>query len=157
MIVFLFVLLTFSTTFTFLNMALVDQDEQFIPSVTGIESLDALGSTYLIGLGQFDPDYNGSNFMLCWIIFILATIINLLVFMNMIIAQMGDTFEDCQGKKPVIINQSKVMLIQEFMFVAENEILMDQKKKDVKKDNKDKENKEEDEKDNMYLYVVEKI
>lgn len=47
----------------------------------------------------------------------------------MIIAQMGDSFEDCQGKKFIIINQSKVMLIQEFMFIAEKEILQDQEKK----------------------------
>lgn len=62
--------------------------------------------------------------------------------MNMLIAQMGDTFEDCQGKKPIIINQSKVNLINEFIFVAEKDILIGENK---------------DPNDDMFLYLVEKI
>lgn len=42
--------------------------------------------------------------------------------MNMIIAQMGDSFEEAQGKREIIIYQSRVQLISEFVFVAEKKL-----------------------------------
>lgn len=69
--------------------------------------------------------------------FLLSTIVTLIIFMNMIIAQMGDTFDECLGKRDKIVYQSRVQLIHEFLYVAESKIL------------------ENDE--NAYLFVVEKI
>jgi len=58
--------------------------------------------------------------------------------MNMIIAQMSDTFEDCSGKQTIIIYHSRVQLMRDFIFVAEDDVLL---------------NKNE----NCYLFVIEKI
>lgn len=69
--------------------------------------------------------------------FLLSTIVTLIIFMNMIIAQMGDTFDECLGKRDKIVYQSRVQLIHEFLYVSESKIL------------------ENDE--NAYLFVVEKI
>jgi len=51
-----------------------------------ITSLDAIVYTYLVGLGEFNMEYKGPNKYLCWTFFLFATIANLIVFMNMIIA-----------------------------------------------------------------------
>jgi hypothetical protein len=52
---------------------------------------------WLLGLGEFDMDDSyseGTNVMLCWFMFCMATFLILTVFMNMLIAIMGDTFSN---------------------------------------------------------------
>eukprot|EP00351_Strombidinopsis_sp_SopsisLIS2011_P005042 CAMPEP_0116880122 /NCGR_PEP_ID=MMETSP0463-20121206/12001_1 /TAXON_ID=181622 /ORGANISM="Strombidinopsis sp, Strain SopsisLIS2011" /LENGTH=54 /DNA_ID=CAMNT_0004530285 /DNA_START=525 /DNA_END=689 /DNA_ORIENTATION=+ len=52
----------------------------------------------------------------------------------MLIAQMGDTFDECQEKRDIITYESRVSLIKEFIFlVTENEEIQE----------------------NQYIYVVE--
>lgn len=34
--------------------------------------------------------------------------------MNMLIAQMGDTYDECQEKRTIIVNMNKIQLMQEF-------------------------------------------
>lgn len=120
--VYFIVLLTFASTMVLLNLGLRDDDEQFLADVTKFSLLDSFVASYLVGLGQFNPDYNGPNAILCWIMFLLSTIVSLIIFMNMIIAQMGDSFEEAQGKREIIIYQSRVQLISEFIFVAEKKL-----------------------------------
>jgi len=36
----------------------------------------------------------------------------------MLIAQMGDTFDECQEKRDIITYESRVSLIKEFLFLA---------------------------------------
>lgn len=54
---------------------------------------------WLLGLGEFDLGDTeedtyaaGPNVVLCWIMFIMASFLVLTVFMNMLIAIMGETF-----------------------------------------------------------------
>jgi len=52
----------------------------------------------------------------------MSTAVTLLIFVNMLIAQMGDTFDECQEKRDIITFESRVSLIKEFIFlVTENE------------------------------------
>mmetsp|Transcript_35283 Transcript_35283/g.25726 ORF Transcript_35283/g.25726 Transcript_35283/m.25726 type:complete len:94 (-) Transcript_35283:150-431(-) len=45
----------------------------------------------------------------------------MVVFMNMLIAQMGDTYDECQEKRTIIVYMNKIQLMQEFgLFVDEN-------------------------------------
>lgn len=48
----------------------------------------------MLGLGEFGVDSFGdsSNEILMWLLFLFATFITMLVFFNMIIAIMGETF-----------------------------------------------------------------
>lgn len=87
-IVFLFALLTISTTFNFLNMSAEQEGDDFIfiADTTGYKPIDAFIYTYLIGIGQLLHDFSSTNMFICWVIFIFATFLNLIVFMNMIIA-----------------------------------------------------------------------
>lgn len=62
---------------------------------------DSVIAMYLLGLGEFDLDgYKlGPNKNMAWAFFILASFLILVVFMNMLIAIMGDTFGQVIEKK----------------------------------------------------------
>ena len=66
----------------------------YLDHYVGNHYLDAIIGMYFISLGEFNFDdfKNGPNCMMAWIFFLLATFILLIVFMNMLIAIMGDTF-----------------------------------------------------------------
>ena len=56
---------------------------------------------WLLGLGEFDLDDSyseGPNAYLCWFMFILASFVIVITFMNMLIAIMGDTFGNVTGE-----------------------------------------------------------
>lgn len=54
---------------------------------------DAFIHAYLTGLGDFGKDnYSAMNGTTVWIFFLLATVIVQLVFMNLLIAMMGDAY-----------------------------------------------------------------
>jgi hypothetical protein len=61
--------------------------------LVGVPPVDALIHSYLTGLGEFGKDnYSMENSWTVWVMFILATLIVQLVFMNLLIAIMGDSF-----------------------------------------------------------------
>ena len=75
-----------------------DQDAIFDPLV-GIPPLDAIIHAYLTGLGDFNKDfYSEDNARIVWIMFILATIIVQLIFLNLLIALMGESFSRINEK-----------------------------------------------------------
>lgn len=52
---------------------------------------------WLLGLGEFDLDGSyseGPDVLLCWFMFWFASFLVLVVFMNMLIAIMGETFSN---------------------------------------------------------------
>ena len=62
-------------------------------ALVGVAPIDALIHSYLTGLGEFGKDnYSMENAWTVWVMFILATLIVQLVFMNLLIAIMGDSF-----------------------------------------------------------------
>jgi hypothetical protein len=62
-------------------------------SVVGFAPIDALIHAYLTGLGDFNKDnYSSENSAVVWVMFILATIIVQLIFLNLLIAIMGESF-----------------------------------------------------------------
>lgn len=69
------------------------EEEKSIEPFTGFILFDALVHAYLTGLGDFAKDnYAISDPVVVWIMFLLATFLVMLVFMNMLIAIMGETF-----------------------------------------------------------------
>jgi len=77
-----------------LNQNRIHDDTPVIfDSLIGIPPLDAMIHAYLTGLGDFNKDtYSDDNSRVVWIMFILATIIVQLIFMNLLIAIMGESF-----------------------------------------------------------------
>jgi hypothetical protein len=78
-------------------------DPLIITEAFGIHGLDTLVRSYLLGLGSFDftnfnEDTNSKGTQsLTWILFLLATFITQILFMNMVIAIMGNTYSMREG------------------------------------------------------------
>jgi hypothetical protein len=66
----------------------------YVTEYLGIKPVDALISAYFMGLGEFAYDgYSfGPNKYSAWSMFLMATFLTCVVFMNMLIAIMGETF-----------------------------------------------------------------
>jgi len=67
----------------------------YIDEYSGFGAIDAIISVYLLSNGAFNyfsygHDSEDSKYL--WLMFLLAIFINMIVFMNMLIAIMGDTF-----------------------------------------------------------------
>ena len=71
-----------------------DGDFSYLEAHTGNGIFDAIIGVFLISLGEFNfSGYaKGPDRMICWAFFLLAIYLLLLVFMNMLIAIMGETF-----------------------------------------------------------------
>jgi hypothetical protein len=68
-------------------------DEQLFSVYTGIAPVDAMIHAYLTGLGDFNyGNYDAQNGEVMWLYFLGATFLVQLVFMNMLIAIMGESF-----------------------------------------------------------------
>ena len=60
--------------------------------------MDALVGSYLVGMGEYNTDnMEGKTLLYCY--FMLATFVTQLVFMNMLIAVMGDTYDRASGMR----------------------------------------------------------
>ena len=96
----LIIVISFANFFFILNINLNDitnGDDTYIPQYTGdFPFINSFLTAYFICIGLFDVgSFNkGTDALYIWIMFILATFINLLVFMNMLIAIMSKTFDD---------------------------------------------------------------
>jgi len=62
-------------------------------SLIGFAPIDAMIHAYLTGLGDFNKDnYSSENATVVWVMFLIATVIVQLIFMNLLIAIMGESF-----------------------------------------------------------------
>ena len=111
-ILFFIVLLSFATYFFVLQLNLRDggwvEDEDsgesfnYVESSVGNSYMDAILSMYLLSLGEFnslDGYSGGFNVRSAWGMFIFATIILLLLFLNMVIAVMSEPYEEVKERK----------------------------------------------------------
>ena len=94
----------FMVLFAFMNCIIVLQANRTadVPPIfepyTEYVPLDAIIHAYLTGLGDFGKDnYSEHNGFVMWMFFLLATFIVQLVFMNLLIALMGDAYGEIMG------------------------------------------------------------
>jgi hypothetical protein len=92
-------LLAFANIIFVLNWNRIkDGQDEIYDSLIGIPPIDAIIHAYLTGLGDFNKDnYSADNSRVVWIMFILATVIVQLIFMNLLIAIMGESFSNING------------------------------------------------------------
>ncbi len=84
--------------------------------LVGFGPVDALIHAYLTGLGDFNKDsYSADDATVVWVMFILATIIVQLIFLNLLIAIMGESF----SRISAIRNQS---ILMELCMIMEDHI-----------------------------------
>ena len=73
-------------------------DPAVFDAIVNIAPLDAFIHVYLLGLGEFGTDnYGEHNGNVLWAFFLIATFIVQLVFMNLLIALMGDAYGEIMG------------------------------------------------------------
>ena len=79
---------------------------------------------YLLALGEFDMDgfKKGPNVYFAWFFFLLGTFLVLVVFMNMLIAMMGETFSKVQ------LIQEETALLEQVQLIEDHIWLIDLKK-----------------------------
>ena len=90
------VLLAFANCIMVLQLNRHDTElEPIFDGFTSIVPFDAIIHAYLTGLGDFNKDfYSEANSLTVWIFFLFATILVQLVFMNLLIAMMGDAYSE---------------------------------------------------------------
>jgi len=102
-IMLLLCLACFANVLMLMNANRGDPKSQIFGSPVNFGPVDALIHSYLAGLGEFDMDnYSKGDRGAVWFMFIVATILVQLVFMNMLIAIMGESF----GRVTAISQQS---------------------------------------------------
>ena len=72
-----------------------DEDFHYVDVYIGKPIIDSFIAIYLLGLGEFDIDgtiTKGLDVRIAWTMFFFATFLICVLFMNMLIAIMGDTF-----------------------------------------------------------------
>ena len=75
---------------------------------------------YLLGLGEFSSidAYEGENATFTWIMFLMATFIIQITFLNMLIAIMGDTFDRVVERKQASARREKLDILNEYKVVT---------------------------------------
>jgi len=92
------VLVAFMNVIMILQLNRKDDEPPIFEPFTGFEPLDAIIHAYLTGLGDFGKDnYSEHNGFVMWMFFLLATFMVQLVFMNLLIALMGDAYGEIMG------------------------------------------------------------
>ena len=72
------------------------EDVKFVQEIFSLPFLDAFMNQYMLALGEFDIENYGQNHnndVEVWLLFILSTFGSQILFLNMLIAVMADTFE----------------------------------------------------------------
>jgi acyl-coenzyme A synthetase/AMP-(fatty) acid ligase len=76
--------------------------------------MDAVISMYLASLGEFnssDGYVGGYNVKSAWMMFLLATVLLPLLFLNMLIAVMSEPFEEVKENRDALILKKKIEFI----------------------------------------------
>ena len=99
---------------------------------------------YLASLGEFnssDAYVGGYNVKSAWMMFLLATVVLLLTFLNMLIAVMSEPFEDVKENKDAYVLRKKVSLIVTYLDLIDlkeefgkNKYIMIVKPEDIEED-----------------------
>lgn len=113
------------------NREINGQDPIF-DSYVGLEWANALIHAYLTGLGDFNKDYYSSgNSVTMWILFLGATVLVQLIFMNMLIALMSASFDRINGileqstlKELCIMMNDNIMLVNISKFFADKRYIL---------------------------------
>lgn len=103
------------------NAGLINQE------VLGIPIVDSFIRSYLLGIGDFGTDnYNGQ--VQVWVFFLMATLIIQLLFLNVLIAIMGDTFDRVSSEQKQSSMSEKAKLIRDFFWVIDYQSVYQQQK-----------------------------
>ena len=90
--------MTFGTAFYIVNLSRHTDDNSFIDPITGIWFIDSFISQFVLGVGDYSLDAykaeDSRQIKLCYILFVWSCFLIQIVFLNMLIAIMGDTYAE---------------------------------------------------------------
>ena len=83
--------------------------------------IDSLIAVYLMCLGEFDADgySQGPNQYAAWLAFVLATFIVLVVFMNIVIAIMTESFNKVEQTKEQLQLEEQLQLVKDYIWLLD--------------------------------------
>lgn len=83
--------------------------------------IDSFIAVYLMCLGEFDTDgySQGPNQYAAWVAFVLATFIVLVVFMNIIIAIMTESFNKVEQTKEQLQLEEQLQLVKDYIWLLD--------------------------------------
>jgi len=123
MLMILIILLAFGNFFMVINQNMDDREDGnvYVNSYVNNKPIDALISAYFMGLGEFAYDgYSyGPNKFSAWSMFLLATFLSCVVFMNMLIAIMGETFGEVTEKAEQNGLKEQINLINDHIWLLD--------------------------------------
>ena len=92
------------------------EDEEIIESYIGWWFVDLLINQHLLGLGDFAMDnYSGQNGVLVYVFFTLATFLTAVTALNMLIAIMGNTYDEVNDGYEEHSRQMKLSLLSDYV------------------------------------------
>ena len=108
--------MTFGTAFYMINLNRNNND--LVPDISNFWAFDAFETMYELGLGEFNTEpYMDNNHqgLMCYILFLLATFLIMIVFLNMLIAIMGDTFNQATAEKENNARITKLKIMGDYI------------------------------------------
>ena len=93
-----------------------DDAGSIVEPVFGFFYFDSIYNQYMLSLGEFSIDGfdEHQNKELCYILFIFATLFTQITFLNMLIAIMGNTFEQVMEKKNQYAQETKLSFMADY-------------------------------------------
>ena len=124
-----FIILFFLILMTFGNAVLILSQDRELPlyrDYFGSSFLNAALNQYELSLGEFDTEdrFRGAGDGgddEAWIIFIVATMITQIMFLNMLIAIMGDTFDRVTESRAQSALVEKIRILADYVYVVPRE------------------------------------
>ena len=92
------------------------QDVKFVQQIFSLKPFDALMNQYMLALGEYDFENFGlnQNDKSVWFIFLMATCGTQIVLLNMLIAIMGDTFNQVSDTKKQGMLKEKLAIMADY-------------------------------------------
>ena len=115
----IFIFMTFGNTLLIMNQGRTE-DGQLYSSIFGVGFLDVMLNNYITAIGDYEVDgfkQEGGD-VIIWILFIMATFISQVTFLNMLIAIMGDTFDRVSEVKEQSALAEKINILADYVTIV---------------------------------------
>ncbi|OMJ92789.1 hypothetical protein SteCoe_4425 [Stentor coeruleus] len=105
---FLVILFYFTVAFTFMNLSLTGSKDDY-------ESFYTIQNTYLLNFGSFIINENDGSWE--WLCFVISSMINFLVMVNLLISIIGDTYDKVQSFRDIADRKEMAEMVLEIEYL----------------------------------------
>lgn len=108
-----FLIIFFYSTFAFGALLSISKQESEADIVL-MNFFSLWGNSYGLNFGNYDNEKIGQEFNMEYLVFLGATLINVVLILNLLISILGDSFDQFQSEKIILYYKEKADLILEF-------------------------------------------